>query len=304
VRDFNYWVDDGNIAVIVCGVAFRVYRGLLETHSPAFQELFQGASVVHPYAVLLGCPVVFVTDTPLAFRAVLKHYWVGPQVNNMFPSNVELIYYQVLMGRKYALPDLLESACERLEDIFPQDLRTFTQIDGIPPARRLACSQDALLAIILARELDRPALLPSAFLVVAAEMRPAALLAGAVLADGTRAHLAPADRAACLDLHARLVRERVNLVRRVFAPEHFADCARAACARGAEMFLTRFVAAFPSAATPRPFWWWSRELVGMLEEPFRPCAACTEAFEDRQRVEMDDLWASLPCIIGIEVPGW
>ena len=39
-RDPRYWFDDGSVILLVQDVEFRVYRGILERHSPVLREMF------------------------------------------------------------------------------------------------------------------------------------------------------------------------------------------------------------------------------------------------------------------------
>ena len=72
-RDSDYWFKDGNIILISRGVAFRVYRGLLEEHSVVFESMFHVGQA--PQALsdqAYGCPVIPLDDSPEDLRSLFR----------------------------------------------------------------------------------------------------------------------------------------------------------------------------------------------------------------------------------------
>ena len=91
-RDEEFWFEDGTIILVVRGVGFRVYRGILAAVSPVFQDML---SVAQPDEVALpqghgeagaspalqrypACPIVHISgDSPRDWRYVMRDLMVG-----------------------------------------------------------------------------------------------------------------------------------------------------------------------------------------------------------------------------------
>lgn len=85
-RDEEFWYSDGNIVLIAGSVEFRVYKGVLASHSPVFKDVF---SLPQPQAALPStppsdepCPVVHLPDSPGDLRHVLRVYM--PKGDSMY----------------------------------------------------------------------------------------------------------------------------------------------------------------------------------------------------------------------------
>ena len=69
-RDEEFWFPDGNVILLARGVEFRVYSGLLASHSPVFKDMF---SLPQPADLPSApCPVVQMTDSPEDLRHILR----------------------------------------------------------------------------------------------------------------------------------------------------------------------------------------------------------------------------------------
>ncbi len=68
-RDAEYWLEDGTVILVARGVEFRVYKGVLSTHSPVFADMF---SLPQPDQSPSQCPVVHLDDSPEDLRYVLR----------------------------------------------------------------------------------------------------------------------------------------------------------------------------------------------------------------------------------------
>ena len=70
-RHPEFWLDDGNVILVAGDTAFRVYRGLLESQSTVFQDMFASSSAI-PDESYRDCPIVHLTDDPEDLRDFLR----------------------------------------------------------------------------------------------------------------------------------------------------------------------------------------------------------------------------------------
>lgn len=61
-RHPELWFDDGNIVLVACETAFRIYRGLLARQSTVFADMFAVSSSSHE-ETFDDCPVVHLSDS-------------------------------------------------------------------------------------------------------------------------------------------------------------------------------------------------------------------------------------------------
>ena len=66
-KDDEFWFADGTISLVASGVEFRVYKGILEAHSPVFADMFS-----LPQPLSDARPVVHLTDSVQDLRHVLR----------------------------------------------------------------------------------------------------------------------------------------------------------------------------------------------------------------------------------------
>ena len=74
VKDKEFWFQDGNITLIASGVEFRVYKGVLASHSSVFADMF---SLPQPPASpdtnpSMSCDVVHLEDWATDVRHILR----------------------------------------------------------------------------------------------------------------------------------------------------------------------------------------------------------------------------------------
>ena len=66
-KDDEFWFADGTISLLASGIEFRVYKGILEAHSPVFADMF---SLPQPPSDTL--PVVHLVDSVQDLRHVFR----------------------------------------------------------------------------------------------------------------------------------------------------------------------------------------------------------------------------------------
>ncbi len=70
-RDYQFWLEDGNIVLLARQTAFRIYKGLLARQSVVFRDMFV-ASDPGTGPTFDGCPAVRLSDSPEDLRALLQ----------------------------------------------------------------------------------------------------------------------------------------------------------------------------------------------------------------------------------------
>ena len=77
-RDKEFWFDDGTVILVAGDVEFRVYKGILSSHSAVFSEIFVKdhplRTIHNDGAQSTTCPVVSLSDSPEDLRHVLRAY--------------------------------------------------------------------------------------------------------------------------------------------------------------------------------------------------------------------------------------
>ena len=66
-KDDEFWFADGTISLLASGIEFKVYKGILEAHSPVFADMF---SLPQPPSDTL--PVVHLVDSVQDLRHVFR----------------------------------------------------------------------------------------------------------------------------------------------------------------------------------------------------------------------------------------
>ena len=74
-KDEEFWFDDGGtVTLVASGFAFRVYKGILATHSPVFADMF---SLPQPPSE--ADAVVHLEDSAMELRHVLRALFTSKQ---------------------------------------------------------------------------------------------------------------------------------------------------------------------------------------------------------------------------------
>lgn len=74
-KDEEFWFQDGSVILVAGDVQFKVYQGVLATHSPVFKDMFslpQPASTSTSSGTSICPAVVHLTDHPADVREVLR----------------------------------------------------------------------------------------------------------------------------------------------------------------------------------------------------------------------------------------
>ncbi|PIL26269.1 hypothetical protein GSI_12025 [Ganoderma sinense ZZ0214-1] len=306
-RDAEFWIGDGTIILVAQKVEFRYYRALLADHSPVFKTLFAADKqptrrVPIDEHQFITCPVVQLTDSPQDLRHIIRAYISGAEpgfLEAAEPTFDEISAY-IRLGRKYDLETLYEHALAFLEHHYPDDFKTWTQSKYWGPEHWPANA--AVGVVNLARLIDAPHLLPSALL--SCTYMKEDIMEGFGCADGTRETLALDDIGRCFRASAAIRQATVAGVVRTLRDKACQACkTQNKCADALRRALQgldrveRLLTRCPIRLMPD-------DLLSDGQAKLGTCADCTAMVKRRSRKERTMLWARLPGLLGVEVPGW
>lgn len=187
-RHHDLWFIDGSVVLQTGNAIFRVHKSQLSRHSPFFRDLFslpqptqvdvtastssQNSPVlrIEPSDEIEGCPVVRLHDSSEDVANLLTALYDGPAFGNNDPVDFRVVSGILRLATKYLVDSLRSKAIGHLSEAWPSTLKGW---DAREDAARASELQNGLGAngiypspisvINLAREVDAPSLLPSAF---------------------------------------------------------------------------------------------------------------------------------------------
>ncbi|KAJ7932802.1 hypothetical protein B0H13DRAFT_2307459 [Mycena leptocephala] len=168
------WFEDGNIVIQAGNSLYRVFRGILATHSSVFKDMLSFPQP--PDSELVeGCPLVRLPDSDKEVTPFLKALFY-PEFFEPFPASTsfEIIPGCLRLSHKYGVDYLHRRALIHLSSEYRTKLveSDTSFYDGgdlsRPAAQHISWGRPTertyLIATIqLAREVDAPWILPSAF---------------------------------------------------------------------------------------------------------------------------------------------
>ncbi|KAJ7491140.1 hypothetical protein FB451DRAFT_1222176 [Mycena latifolia] len=295
-RVIDLWFEDGNVVIHAEDYEFRLFKSFLTSRSAIFKDTL---SMPEPEDAerVDGCPVLRIHDSAVDaahfFKAIFDSQTFLPRPA---PTTFEKIAGILRLSTKYEVEYLHERALDHLSSGYPTSLPQWREYEA-PVATFPVLPSDALATINLAREVDCPWVLPTAFYDYCKTTGPAEIFRGTVQ-DGVLLYLSDADKQLCLE-------------------------AREA-QREASRDLENFVASLPTkcigegnrCATVRLAWinhlnvlrrdglwldptetWDSWELLGE-----QLCAPCLEACQTKYQDVRQAVWLSIPAMFNL--PGW
>ena len=314
----EFWFDDGNIILIAQQTGFCIFRGLLATQSTVFADMFAAASS-QADEILDGCPVVHLTDSHLdvahllrillpaspvwyVFRLLIATIPLHIDICSSYPTatsevirSFDEVSAVVRLAHKYHIQSVQDQAIRALlEHPFSINCHVFSS----PPKQQISIRGAQFIgAVNLSRLTDTPLILPLAL--YQCSRLGSTILDGWKREDGTVEHLSMADLKRCVDARVVLGKEESFVLNRVFAPVPLDKCeGLTPCAASLERLrgntlnkerLKNSVFIDRSAAIQR---------VNGL------CEGCKQVVQERNRVELQRVWDSLPRVFGITVEGW
>ncbi|EIW56954.1 uncharacterized protein TRAVEDRAFT_49766 [Trametes versicolor FP-101664 SS1] len=297
IRDEKFWLDDGTIILVASGIGFRVYKGILASHSSVFRDMFTAGN-----ADILAdatCPVVHLSDSAEDLRPFLRAILPLEASFHLHErSSVQVSREEAIgvarLAHKYQADELQAQALTCLKSYYaPSHYSSWAKkglqedIHFLPSFR----PDYAIGVVALARLTDTLEMLPLAFYDCARlgdNVRE-----GWKRKDGTVETLSDADLQRCFDGAAAMRRRAAAAAAKVFAPTPRCDEGCTSQGRIHDMYdrVTEY---------------------GLLDEPLEPwastiesaaqgvCETCMEQLLDRADMHRRELWWELPSFFGLE----
>ncbi|PIL26493.1 hypothetical protein GSI_12251 [Ganoderma sinense ZZ0214-1] len=249
-----------------------------------------------------GCPVVPLSDSPLDLVHLLRILLPAsplcyPTANSAATRSFDEVSAVVRLAHKYHIQSIEDQAIRALQE---HPFTTDLSVHSIPPGKQQIPIQGAQFigAVNLSRLTDTPQVLPLALL--RCSCLGGNLLDGWKRGDGTTEYLSTADIKRCFDGRVALAQEQFLLLSRLFDTIPFAKCmARGACATQMANIARNVVSKEDLVKKP-PLHDWAPSI---RATPVL-CEGCKEVLLDRNKVERQRTWESLPRVFGVTVEGW
>ncbi|KAJ7910693.1 hypothetical protein B0H13DRAFT_2329077 [Mycena leptocephala] len=296
------WLEDGNI-VIQAGISlYRVYRGVLATHSSVFKDMLSFPQP--PDSELVeGCPTVRLLDSDREVTPFLKALF-DPEFFEPFPASAsfEIIAGCLRLSHKCGVDYLHRRALIHLSSAYRTKLVDWDKSDYHWVFMELAHRKTSLIATIqLAREVDAPWILPSAFydLAVNYDMLGKAVFNGAVY-NGIPTSLSAQDQDSFAKGHyIQNASTMADILRFLFHPLEIEGCTSSQ-----ECFSVRLKAMESlredlrgNASAPLDVWGGDDWI--LLDDL---CPACLAVLKQTHKDARQAFWDKLPEIYGL--PEW
>ncbi|KAH8081297.1 hypothetical protein BXZ70DRAFT_632781 [Cristinia sonorae] len=176
-RHPDLWFTDGSIVLKADSVIFRVHMSILSRHSVFFRDMFSLPQPPQPSSssctqdeVLEGCPLITLQDSPDDLASLLVALYDGTIFGDNGREDFKVVAGILRLSSKYMVDSLRAKALAHLTEAWPPTLkgwdaredraRSHEQETG---AGRGLLYPSPIEVINLAREINAPGLLPSAF---------------------------------------------------------------------------------------------------------------------------------------------
>jgi len=185
VRHSDFWFDDGSVICQAESVLFKVHMSQLARHSVCFRDMF---SIPQPCGTDLAChcptdhsprcrcytiPIVQLHDTAEDVGNLLTALYDGPTRSNFGDNGFEdfrSVSGILRLSTKYIIESLRAKALAHLSIAWPSDLKAWDVREDLSRAYETESASNGghlyphpIAVINLAREVNAPSLLPSAF---------------------------------------------------------------------------------------------------------------------------------------------
>ncbi|KAJ7083469.1 hypothetical protein C8R44DRAFT_54436 [Mycena epipterygia] len=161
VRSTEFWFDDGTIVLQVENTLYRVYRGLLSSHSTVFRDTFSIPQPVEDRIEIEGCPVVQLHDTTRDFTHFLKALHHCGSYKTCPVSGFSELHSILCLSDKYDVPILRDSMISVLSDLYPSSLENWADQRRRPPGYPTPTPRQHCRALNLAVEMNIRWILPA-----------------------------------------------------------------------------------------------------------------------------------------------
>ncbi|KAF7294471.1 BTB domain-containing protein [Mycena kentingensis (nom. inval.)] len=180
----DLWFADGSIIMQAESTLFRVHKSYLSRHSVLFKDIFMlpqpprsrsrsvGSEVLDSAVLeeLESCPVVFLHDKAQDVTVFLRALYDGCDWGNNNRADFEVVSGILRLATKYIVDSLREKALKHISTAWPSTLKGWDAREDVGRAFEMETSTSSghfypspIAVINLAREVDAPSLLSSAF---------------------------------------------------------------------------------------------------------------------------------------------
>ncbi|KAI0700398.1 hypothetical protein C8T65DRAFT_790601 [Cerioporus squamosus] len=308
-RDEEFWYEDGSIILRTRDMDFRVYQGILATHSPVFKDML---SLPQPSSSLPEdprsqgnmVPVVHLTDSPEDLRKLLRICMPSNDSTPFEPHNPDYhtLSACIRLGHKYQISKLVEHSIKYLKQFYPSDFDKWTA-----HGRKRTESEYGLHGLTDRHCID---VVQLAHLTQELELLPTALMACCLLQDdivngferedGTREYLSAADLGRCFKAARKLAEARTTVALRALTPGLSKICNSPVCRASFDEVLRNLDKHARELVFPEPC---SEFAIILCNGPWL-CSRCVLAITQREEAERRDVWNRLPSFFDLEVKGW
>ncbi|KAG1732482.1 hypothetical protein EDB19DRAFT_1929180 [Suillus lakei] len=165
----DLWFCDGSIVLRAEDTLFRVHKSQLARHSAFFRDLF---SLPQPNTTneIEGCPVLRLYDPAEDVENLLTALYDGPNFGKNDPVDFRMVSGILRLATKYLVDSLRTKALVHLNRAWPNSLKGWDAREDLSRADEMQSGPgmsniypSPADVVILAREVNAPSLLPSAF---------------------------------------------------------------------------------------------------------------------------------------------
>ncbi|PIL26525.1 hypothetical protein GSI_12283 [Ganoderma sinense ZZ0214-1] len=304
-RDWEFWIEDGNLILVARHIAFRVYRGLLAEQSSVFADMAV-ASSKDLYDIFDGCPIAASILFVYTRDALLTLNFPGSRLHPKDEKEHACDELSALarLSHKYQIHDVEKQALDLLRETYVDDFdKWYFAFPSFTDSSVSLPYTHCIGVVNIARLTNTPSLLPSALYFCCA--LGSDLLDSWKREDGCIEHLSIDDLKRCFTAKGRLCHRRVKMMYEVFEDRVSTGCLQAnkCCAALREMALSITREKLPPVAHCEALTGWEN-LICTKVCLYPVCLQCKEELHMRDVRARRELWDKLPEIFEIIVPGW
>ncbi|KAJ7184640.1 hypothetical protein C8R46DRAFT_1064691, partial [Mycena filopes] len=303
------WFDDGNLVIQAGDSLYRVYRGLLATHSSVFRDMLAFPQPVDSELVD-GCPLVRLPDPDVEVTPFLKAILV-PDFFMPFPAPTECdaVVGCLRLSHKYGVDYLRKRALVHFSANFPTTLSQLNRLladdsdDDIPAQTSWVLpdlTTSAIGLVQVAREVQATWALPRAlYLLSAGFIDGEATSCANSFFKYVHAELSEENRNSYLRGRHSQSTAAVNIFRFLSEPLDIVGCADRASCYSKRLRATRVAGAFIADYRHIPLEIWTDDDWAFLKDL---CPACMVVLKQTHQDALQDFWDKLPDMYNL--PSW
>lgn len=203
----------------------------------------------------------------------------------------------IRLAHKYLVQDVLNRAILALEEYFTDDFNIWEAEKTVITLKR----GHAIVVVNLARLVDRPSMLPTAFYECA--LLGANVLRGCSHEDKSVEYLTQRDVMRCIDGWNKLAAKAIALISELFVNQPCTQCKTHSHCEGALKTILEVAIASDHASDPDVLSSW-QDVIKCWATDYYLCDACDKAMIERDTAAHRKVWGELLEIFGLKVEGW